>query len=285
MKLIETKCPGCGSSLKLEKKEKQVECEYCGASFLLDDNVLEVKHLKAGEISDEQEFVNALTHLEKLQNYDEAYNIYLSLSNRYVDNPEVWIGLLRSLTKDFTYKYATSEFKELYEKYWKNYIALAKKKEIKSYEEKYNNYLTNVKTTSVNKTNIVQSETCYLVLTVLFGVLGAHKFIKGQIGLGLVYLFTMGLFGLGYVYDVYHEFKKWADSTQAQISKWIIAITFAIYSFVYIEYNMLAFLLVLSAGFLVLDYAWIFLDKKPSFNVRFFVPIIIFLIATYIGAL
>ena len=87
MKLIETKCPNCGSSLKVEKRKKNVECEYCGANFVVDDNTIEVKHFNAGEINEEQEYINADTNLNKLKNYDEAYNIYLSLSNRYVDNP------------------------------------------------------------------------------------------------------------------------------------------------------------------------------------------------------
>ena len=134
MKLIETKCPNCGSSLKVEKRKKNVECEYCGANFVVDDNTIEVKHLNAGEINEEQEYINADTNLNKLKNYDEAYNIYLSLSKRYVDNPEVWIGLLRSLTRDFTYKYATADFKKLYQKYWSNYIALAEKKDIDEYD-------------------------------------------------------------------------------------------------------------------------------------------------------
>ena len=203
MKLIETKCPSCNASLKIDIKDKKIECEYCGANVLIDDNVLKVKHINAGEISDDQEFINAQTHLDKLNNYDDAYRIYFSLSKRYVDNPEVWIGLLRSLTKDFTYKYGTLEFKNLYEKYWNSYKALAKKKDLKIYEEKYNYYLENVSVTTINKTHIVKTESCFLVVTFLFGVFGVHKFLRGQIGMGLLYLFTFGLLGLGYIYMTY----------------------------------------------------------------------------------
>lgn len=34
-----------------------------------------------------------------------------------------------------------------------------------------------------------------------FGFLGVHKFREGKIGMGLLYLFTLGLFGFGWLFD------------------------------------------------------------------------------------
>ncbi|MBR5740268.1 MAG: TM2 domain-containing protein [Firmicutes bacterium] len=42
-------------------------------------------------------------------------------------------------------------------------------------------------------------------MTVLFGVLGVHKFMDGRIGMGLLYLFTAGLFCIGVAYDIVME--------------------------------------------------------------------------------
>lgn len=42
----------------------------------------------------------------------------------------------------------------------------------------------------------------HLVICLLFGILGVHKFVKGDAVGGLVYLFTVGFFGIGYVFDV-----------------------------------------------------------------------------------
>ena len=39
------------------------------------------------------------------------------------------------------------------------------------------------------------------VLCLLFGVLGAHKFYEGKIGMGVIYLLTGGLCGIGWIVD------------------------------------------------------------------------------------
>lgn len=40
------------------------------------------------------------------------------------------------------------------------------------------------------------------VLCFLFGFLGAHRFYEGKIGTGILYLFTCGLFGIGWLVDL-----------------------------------------------------------------------------------
>ena len=42
-----------------------------------------------------------------------------------------------------------------------------------------------------------------LALCVFLGVVGAHKFYEGKTGLGVLYLFTGGLFGIGVVVDIF----------------------------------------------------------------------------------
>lgn len=42
----------------------------------------------------------------------------------------------------------------------------------------------------------------WLLLTFL-GVFGLHRFYQGKWGTGLLYLFTLGLFGIGWLYDLW----------------------------------------------------------------------------------
>ena len=213
MKLIEVKCPNCNSSLNVDNSKKKIECEYCGANFFLDDDTIKVKHLHAGQISEEQEFINAETNLNKLKNYEDAYNTYLSLSKRYVDNPEVWIGLLRSLTRDFKYKSSTYTFKEMYEKYWNNFKVLADKKDIEKYEEKYIKYIEEEKVIPIYSNNTLENkkeekEKSYLLVTYFLGIFGVHRFLRKDYKMGFIYFFTFGLFGIGWLYDMIMEIKK-----------------------------------------------------------------------------
>ena len=44
MKLVELKCKNCGSLLNVEEGAKNVTCEYCHTSFVIDDEVQHVQH-------------------------------------------------------------------------------------------------------------------------------------------------------------------------------------------------------------------------------------------------
>ncbi len=46
----------------------------------------------------------------------------------------------------------------------------------------------------------------YFIITWLFGCLGVHHFIDGKVGKGILYLFTGGLFGIGYLIDLVKSF-------------------------------------------------------------------------------
>ena len=47
-----------------------------------------------------------------------------------------------------------------------------------------------------------KSKTVALLLCIFGGGLGAHKFYVGKSGMGILYLFTLGLFGFGWIIDI-----------------------------------------------------------------------------------
>lgn len=47
-----------------------------------------------------------------------------------------------------------------------------------------------------------KSRTADLILSIFFGGLGVHRFYEGKVGTGLLWLFTVGLCGIGWIIDI-----------------------------------------------------------------------------------
>ncbi len=45
-------------------------------------------------------------------------------------------------------------------------------------------------------------------LCLFLGFLGAHKFYEGKVGMGILYLCTLGLFGIGWIIDIFRILSK-----------------------------------------------------------------------------
>lgn len=75
--------------------------------------------------------------------------------------------------------------------------------------EQPNIVINNSNTNTNQNTNInpamfgvrVRNKWVSFLLCLFFGYFGAHKFYEGKIGMGLLYLFTLGLFGFGWFID------------------------------------------------------------------------------------
>jgi len=58
------------------------------------------------------------------------------------------------------------------------------------------------------QTGTWRSKWVALILCVLFGWLGVHRFYEGKVITGLLYLCTLGFFGLGWIVDIVRLAKK-----------------------------------------------------------------------------
>jgi len=41
------------------------------------------------------------------------------------------------------------------------------------------------------------------ILLIFFGTIGVHKFYLGKIGMGILYIFTLGILGIGVLVDIF----------------------------------------------------------------------------------
>lgn len=55
------------------------------------------------------------------------------------------------------------------------------------------------------------------VVTVFAGWIGVHKFKQGKVGIGILYLFTFGLFYVGWIYDIIQSWKTYKYACRVQL--------------------------------------------------------------------
>lgn len=64
----------------------------------------------------------------------------------------------------------------------------------------------NKKTTASSKPSVMNANginpIVYTLIVIIFGVFGVHKFIDGSVGMGILYLCTGGLCGIGWLVDI-----------------------------------------------------------------------------------
>ena len=74
--------------------------------------------------------------------------------------------------------------------------------ELKSNNQQPNVVINNTNTnTNVSRTGLGRARSKWIafLLCLFLGYLGAHKFYEGQIGMGILYLLTAGIFGIGWI--------------------------------------------------------------------------------------
>ena len=59
-----------------------------------------------------------------------------------------------------------------------------------------------VYTSGINPSWPIKSKVAAGVLGIFLGGIGVHKFYLGKVGMGILYLLTFGLFGIGWIIDI-----------------------------------------------------------------------------------
>lgn len=78
-----------------------------------------------------------------------------------------------------------------------------------SHSTNHSNTSNHYKTGRSNKT--MKTGKTMRIITIFFGWLGVQRFMSGQIGMGFLYLLTVGLFMFGWVYDIIYQISHLHD--------------------------------------------------------------------------
>lgn len=169
---------------------------------ILKNNLLDNKNYKLAE----KYFKN--------NEFDNSYKEYLKLSEVYPKNKKIYKRLIESLTHNYTYKENSRNFKTALDDYVTTYRILATKKELKHFENKMLEY---------KHIKVKGTKSKFLLITFL-GFLGIHRFIEKKYITGIIYLFTLGLFGVGVLYDLINDYAIYEDERKLNIVRYIISL-------------------------------------------------------------
>ena len=185
MKLIEMTFTNCGAQLQIDPARKEIFCSYCGTKLMVDEGIqvtrrivdearLKEAELKMKELEYEHE---KELRQEKLQIEQKRafritaliYAVALILSTTVpvldpIFPPVLLFGAI-ALAAMYTGDRKTRRLAE---------------------DPEYSS----------------KSRLAAFLLCFLFGGFGVHRFYVGKVGTGVLYLFTLGLFGIGWLIDL-----------------------------------------------------------------------------------
>ena len=150
MEIKKLDCPSCGATLEVDSNKKSGICKYCKSPYILDDGVIRIEYSFADE-EGKRQIANANVTLYKYKNYKKSLYLFMDLFYKYQDNQDFLLGIILSLTHDFTKeKYTLSDIKKIVY-YWDLFKRIGKKENIEKYQKDIDKILEQEKT--INEEN------------------------------------------------------------------------------------------------------------------------------------
>ena len=152
MKLVTHECPNCGAHLDISNGKTKGKCEYCRVSYTVNSGNIVISH--PTEVTENTQLRVAEASLYKFKDYNQSEILYKRLLCNHADIPNVYIGLILSITHDF--KLNTGSLFDIASitEYWKRFIVLADESEISKYENDYKKYCANFWLTKLNSSTV-----------------------------------------------------------------------------------------------------------------------------------
>lgn len=185
MKLINLKCSNCGADLQVDPERKQIYCMYCGTKLLVEDETINITsrivdearlkeaevRLKELEYEHERELREETIRQEQKKSHRLSIMIYLAAIFF-----TFFLGSLRHLFPAVLVFGAIA-------------LVAANSGDRRNMRSARYDYSPKSRVTA-------------LVLCLFFGIFGIHYFYVGRVGMGILYLLTLGFFGIGWMIDM-----------------------------------------------------------------------------------
>ena len=185
MKLIKLTCANCGAEMEMDADRKQAFCTYCGTKLFVNDEGINITN----RIIDEARIKEAEVRLKELE-YEHERELREE-AIRKEQKRSYWlcvagvIGFI-CLTLPFEKLRPLSVLAVLIG----GFLLITMRKEDNRNNTLGRQYLYSPK-----------SRLAALLLCFFLGIFGVHRFYVGKIGSGILFILTVGWFGLGWLID------------------------------------------------------------------------------------
>ena len=177
MKLFSMICPHCGAQLSIDLDRRQAFCQYCGNTLLVDDeNTININN----RIVDEARLKEAEVRLKELEYQHEREIRQETIRKEQKKSFGISVVVFQRLRPFLLIIVIVGCV-----------LLSSRKTEEKKSAMIGRQYLYSPK-----------SRSAALLLCFFFGVFGVHRFYVGKAGTGILYLFTAGGFGIGWMIDM-----------------------------------------------------------------------------------
>ena len=192
--IIDLKCPSCGADLHFNEQQDQYFCKYCGTRLFVEN-----PNEKRTRLINEARVKEVELEQEKFRYYTQENHAYEERVARWKKYLLYWVVALGvsfflgfvmpgSYSSDFSA--GLFVFLLLFGGIAVAIIYPKKSRMLKSMEQGEPQDMSSF------------SWIAATILCVMLGIFGAHYFYVRRYGMGLLYLFTAGLFGIGYIFDI-----------------------------------------------------------------------------------
>jgi len=223
MEIVTIQCPKCKGEIYVDQTTEKCFCMYCRAEVVVKkrsggESATLTSLIKKGFLSLEYaEWSKALEVFDQASNIDPEHGqIYVGklLAELRIKDEKELAHHASSLSGYTNYqraiRFADVELRERLEGYESE---IRQRISVANVAEGLRNVAVFKEVQPVQKVVVVDhtmprngrpiNKWLALMLCYPFGILGAHKFYEGKTGMGILYLCTLGLFGIGMIVDFF----------------------------------------------------------------------------------